>query len=79
MSRAKYAIDEVTERFIYLTDLDQGCSITNDAEQVVREVVLKYGNKRILYFDTMENQDELCHNNGVFTHFAPGQKRHALT
>lgn len=49
-------------------------SITNDAENVVREVVERYGNKRIFYTDTMGNIDELVHENGEFTGFAPGPR-----
>lgn len=75
MARAKYVIESVTIHFIYLVDLQQGCSITNDAEAVVKEVTERWGNKRILYWDSMDNQDELCHTKGVFTHFAPGPIR----
>lgn len=49
-------------------------SVTNDAENVVRAVVDRFGNKRILYTDTMGNVDELVHDNGVFTGFAPGPR-----
>ena len=50
-------------------------SVTNDAEQVVLEVVERFGNKRILYYDTEGNLDELCHDDGLFTGFAPGPRR----
>lgn len=75
MARAKYVIESVTIHFIYLVDLQQECSITNDAEAVVKEVVERWGDKRILYWDSMDNQDELCHQKGIFTHFAPGIQR----
>lgn len=50
-------------------------SVTNDAESVVREMFTLYGDKRILYIDSIGNLDELLHDRGRFTGFAPGPGR----
>lgn len=64
-----YRIVKVTPRVVQLVDLDDGVSVTNDAENVVLEVFNQYPNRRIVYRDTMGQWDELVHNNGVFTDF----------
>jgi len=71
MSRATYDVVRVTSDVIYLVDRNRGMSVTNDAENVVAEVVNEYGDKRVVYRDSMGNWDELEHNDGTFTGFAP--------
>lgn len=71
MSRATYDVVKVTDEEIFLVDRNRGMSVTNDAENVVSEVVTEYGNKRVIYRDSMGCWDELEHNNGTFTGFAP--------
>lgn len=66
-----YKIVKVTPRAVHLIDLDDGMSVTNDAENVVAEVFNAYPNRRIVYRDTMGCWDELVHNHGIFTGFAP--------
>lgn len=46
-----------------------GQSVTNGAEQVVAEVVEKYGDHPIVYCDSTGRWDELCHNGKDFTTF----------
>lgn len=46
-------------------------SVTNDAENVVREVVRTYGDHPIAYQDTDGRWDMLVHEHGKFTGFAP--------
>jgi hypothetical protein len=47
-------------------------SVTNDAENVVRELQQDYAGYRIMYLDTMDNWDELVHEHGRFKSFKPG-------
>lgn len=53
-------------------DIDETMSITNDAEAVVDFLNGSYPGFRIFYRDTMDNWDELVHDNGVFQRFNPG-------
>ena len=46
-------------------------SVTNDAEAVTEEVVRCWGDKRIIYRDTLNNWDELRHSRGKFAGFYP--------
>lgn len=73
MGRSAYSTDRVTKESIEITDLDGRVSVTNDAENVVAELVRLYGNRRVFYIDSMGNRDELVHNNGVFTGYAPAR------
>lgn len=71
MSRATYRIAHETPETIFIIDLDQGKSITNDAENVVERVVHDHGSVRIIYRDTMGRWDELVHDGSRFQAFAP--------
>lgn len=59
--------------FIVVTDLNVpgALSVTNDAENVVKSVFDIYGDFRIIYHDSDGRVDELKHDKGVFTGFAP--------
>ena len=50
-------------------------SVTNDAEGVTAEVAGQYPGKRIVYLDSMDQWDELCHDGGRFLGFKPYGKR----
>lgn len=50
-------------------------AVTNDAEAVVVELANKFGRRRILYFDSDGNLDELLHEGGVFLGYKPGPGR----
>ncbi len=63
---------DAKERIIWIIDLDQGVSITNNAERVVRSILGWYDNHRIYYRDTDGRWDELVHDGRNFTGFAPG-------
>lgn len=79
--RAQYKLVSVTDDLVLIEDLNGPVSITNDAEAVVQEVIEWVGGftedgrpYRIHYIDTMGNTDELLHDRGKFTGFAPVQK-----
>lgn len=46
-------------------------TVTNDAEAVVKYAVASFGDHRIAYRDTDGRWDELKHDGGSFTGFAP--------
>jgi len=72
MARANYHVHYLDKDFVYLIDEDKGgMSVTNDAETVVEEVFMKYGNKRIIYRDTELQWDEMVHEHGLFVRFQP--------
>ena len=70
--RCTYSVDRVEDGIVHITDLNLGKSVTNDAENVVDELIKQYGNLRILYTDSCGNVDELLHVNGHFCGFAAG-------
>jgi hypothetical protein len=61
-------------KFVIIKDLDKGNkSVTNDAEAVVKRMLLEVGrDKRIFYYDSTNELDELCHDGVKFTGFAFG-------
>jgi hypothetical protein len=73
--QAGYTLEEQTDIYILIKDLNVGRSITNDAENVVEDVHNRYNLKgRILfYIDTTGCVDILEHDdNGKFTQFSFG-------
>lgn len=64
-----------TDPHIVIDDKDVGMSVTNDAERVCRHLVNLYGNKRIFYYDTIGNFDELVHENGEFRSYCGAGNR----
>jgi hypothetical protein len=72
MKRSNYSISRVTEDRVFIIDENDGAlSVTNDAENVVRELNGAYPGKRIIYRDSMLQWDELIHRDGEFVDFAP--------
>lgn len=71
--RARYEIVAADREHIALIDLDDGMSVTNDAENVVFDLALKgllSRSKVILYRDTEGRWDQLLFNRyGHFTGF----------
>lgn len=68
--RANYRVCRETPEEVLIEDMNLGrMSVTNDADNVVAEVVSVYGNKRILYIDSDGRTNELVHENGVFKKF----------
>lgn len=71
MNRSDYYIERLSPGFVFLVDMNQGGrSVTNDAENVVREVNSHHPDCRIIYRDSDGIRDELIHENGVFKGFA---------
>lgn len=73
MVRAVYT-HRVIDGVHYVVDLDQGMSVTNDAEAVVEAVLAtdpRPTKGRIVYRDTDGRWDELVHDGKKFTGFAP--------
>lgn len=70
---ARYSVVETTDDVVFIVDLDTGKhrSVTNDAELVVSEIAASNPGKRIVYRDTMQRWDELRHDGGTFTGYAP--------
>jgi len=66
-----FSIYEVTDDAIFISDNDDGVTITNNAKGVVFDIWKRYGDRRVIYRDTMGNWDELVHIKGVFLHYAP--------
>lgn len=61
---------------MFLVDLDRGGrSVTNNAGEVVAEVVALHPGRRIVYRDSMGRRDELHHDGRAFTDFVPWQGR----
>lgn len=70
---------ERVDGVMVVTDLDDGtlqlvpCSVTNDAENVIKYLYKFAGLKsdeRVVYCDTQGRWDELMHQNGKFAGFA---------
>lgn len=77
MSIAKFSIIEVSDLQVVIDD-DQAPghpTVTNSAAKVVaalHDELGGLGRRRVFYRDTSGRYDELRHENGVFTGFAPG-------
>lgn len=73
--KSDFHIEEVTPDIVFIVDLDNGAtSVTNDAENVTKYLFHRFGNRRVVYRDSMGNWDEMEHDNGRFTGFRPYQR-----
>lgn len=82
MPRAKSRYAVTAEDAVSVTIMDLGgptdLSVTNDAENVVRDMQVQgiLGRKKLYYVDSMGNLDELEHDGqGRFIGFKPGPER----
>lgn len=65
---------DAERRIVWIVDEDRGgCSVTNDAENVVVALQNRFPGYRVIYRDSIGNWDELCHDAGRFTGFAPAR------
>jgi hypothetical protein len=70
-----WSISRTTDDIVFIIDNDDGLTITNDARHVALQIWKRYGDRRIVYRDTMGNWDEMVHVKGVFLHFAPFKEK----
>jgi hypothetical protein len=70
---ADFEIVFVESEFILIKDLDLGNkSVTNDAEAVVEMLLDSFGDRRIFYYDSTNEIDELEHDGKRFATFGAG-------
>lgn len=74
MARARYSA-LVTNGIIFIKDdfdhANPTMSVTNDAEEVTRELVRDFGNLPIVARDTVGTFSQFCHIDGEFRRFGP--------
>lgn len=66
MRRSSWELLEVKNGIAYIQDLDGPVSVTNDAENVFREVSKLYNLGRIVYRDTYGEWTEICTSVGDY-------------
>ena len=74
-NQAEYSIFFVCDSYVVIVDALAPRSITNDASSVVERVNVELrhglGHRKLYYRDSANHFDELGHDQGVFTSFAP--------
>lgn len=72
-NRSSYKIVGVSDSFLAIVDLDQGKSVTNDAENVVAELLENFPDREIAYRDTTGTWAWIKHTGtpGSFSGFEP--------
>ena len=76
--KANYEIVEQTDELVCIRDVgpwDKFASVTNAAEEVVKELAPVLKGRRLEYFDSDGNRDQLLVKDGQFAGFAPVGKR----
>jgi hypothetical protein len=66
-----HIVGSTVDKVFLVDDNTDVMSVTNDAENVTEYVNRLYPQLRIVYRDSDGRWDELVHNNGTFTGFAP--------
>lgn len=77
MKNANYTIVSDTPEQMIIRDEgphDRHATITNDAENVVKDLAPKLGKRRLLYVDSEGEMDELVVKDGKFVGFRPGPR-----
>lgn len=75
--RANYTIlrqQSEPEKIVWINDVghDKGCpTVTNDAHAVVKSVLARWPDHRVIYRDSDGRWDELKHDGQAFTDYAP--------
>lgn len=75
---ARFYVECDTCESITIRDMgpwDEYPTITNDPEWVVSQLASVVGDRRLFYYDSMGELDELVIRNGHFARFAPGPQR----
>ena len=72
-NRSHYSIHAITADSVAIIDRNDGAkSVTNDAEEVVKDLIADYGRgRRFFYRDSAGDWAELKHDGYQFTGFAP--------
>lgn len=73
--QANYEIVEELDEVVIIRDIgpwDQFASVSNAAEETVKELVPMLNGRKLLYYDTEDKLDELIIKNGAFIGFRPG-------
>lgn len=71
MQTVSWTLRALTPDIVFITDDDTGMSVTNAAELVVCQCLEQFGDRRIVYRDSMGRWDELMHRDGRFVGFRP--------
>jgi hypothetical protein len=77
MSKANYMIIEDEDDCLCIQDIGPWniyMTVTNAAEEVVKELADQLGDRRLEYIDTDGQRDELLHEDGEFVGFKPIKK-----
>lgn len=77
MNRANYRILKAEVDVIVIEDLgpwDKHLTITNDAEQVVKDLAIGLNGRKLYYYDSDGMMDELLVKDGKFAGFKVGEK-----
>jgi hypothetical protein len=75
MSNVNYRIESSTEDYMLIKDIgpwDRFMTITNAAEEVVKELAPRLAGRRLFYTDSENAVDELLVQNGSFAGFKFG-------
>lgn len=70
LSRSDWTAVDVQPGVVFIVDNDKGITVTNDAENVVKDVVRAWPNRRIVYRDTDRQWSELRHDGAQFIGYA---------
>jgi hypothetical protein len=76
MRHANFELVRDQNYYLVIRDLgpwDKHPTVTNDAEWVVEQCAPLLRGRRLLYYDSMGNLDELVVREGRFVGFAPGK------
>jgi hypothetical protein len=81
LEHADYALVEFDEKYLLVMDTghDKGhCSVTSDADYVVKDLHNRYGlnlgGRRLFYIDSEKSIDEICFRRGCFIGFKRGHE-----
>lgn len=71
MRRARYEIIADTPELLLIKDVGSGTdlTVTNDAENVVKELAGRLGSRRLEYYDSDNMRDRILVENGQFVGF----------
>ena len=78
--KPNYSIIEETDDCVVIRDLgpwNRHLTVTNGAEEVVAELAPRLRGRRLEYYDSDGNRDQLLVRDGRFAGFAPSGRREA--